>query len=391
MVVIVRVEEGADEAETLSNIIGDSTLFSGVHAFLSAEAVVKVTPRILIAPGYTSIRPTTVVSIAVDNGGADYSDETTTVTLDGDGGAEVTTTIVAGAITAITVTKAGFGYTEAPTVTITDTGAGAGGAATATTSSVANPVVAELQGIAERMRSVIIADGPNTTDADAITYREDWGSDRIFIVDPHVMVWDTVADAAIADPASSRVAGLISKMDNEKGFWWSPSNQVLNGVVGIARPIDFGMSDPNSIANYLNENEVTTIIHHNGYRLWGNRTTATDPLWAFLSVRRTADMIYESIEEAMLWAMDKPISAQLLIDVQGSVNAYLRHLKAVGAILGGKAWLDVELNTPAQLKAGNVYIDFDIEPAAPLEHLTFRAHRNDGYYEELVTEVAQAA
>ncbi|MDJ0824250.1 MAG: hypothetical protein QNJ16_01980, partial [Rhodobacter sp.] len=39
-----------------------------------------------------------------------------------------------------------------------------------------------------------------------------------------------------------------------------------------------------SRANLLNEQEVATIVRKNGYRLWGNRSLASDPLWAFLSV-----------------------------------------------------------------------------------------------------------
>jgi phage tail sheath protein FI len=46
------------------------------------------------------------------------------------------------------------------------------------------------------------------------------------------------------------------------------------------------------------------------------------------------------------------------------------------------------LNTQSTLKAGKLYLDFDIEPPAPLEHLTFRAHREGSYYEELVSSVA---
>ncbi len=388
-VVVVRVDDDEDAATQMSNIIGDSTLMTGVHAFRAAEAEVKVSPRILIAPGFTSLRPTGVSQITVTDGGDGYT--AATVSFDGGGGegAEATAVIADGAITGITVTKGGFGYTSAPTVTIT--GDGADATATATTAAVANPVVAELQGIAERLRAVVLADGPNTTDAAAITYREDWGSDRIFVIDPHVMVWDVDAEAAVAQPASARVAGKMAWLDRHKGFWWSPSNQILNGVVGIARPIDFGLSDTNSVANYLNENEVTTIIHENGYRLWGNRSCATDPLWAFLSVRRTADAIYDSIERAQLWAMDRPFSSQLLRDIEGSVNAYLRTLASLGAIINGKCWLDEELNTPTTFQAGQVYFDFDIEPPAPMERLTFRAHRNGDYYEELVADVLSAA
>ena len=311
MVVVVRVEEGADIAATISNIVGDGTAQTGVHAFLGAQSHVHVTPKILIAPGFTSQR--------IDD--------------------------------------------------------------------LANPVVAELLGIAERLRAVVIADGPNTTHADAITYREDWGSPRIYVVDPAVMVWDTTLNAPVNKPVSSRVAGLISKMDNEVGYWASPSNNVINGIVGLTRAVDFNLSDPNCAANYLNENEVATIVHEDGYRLWGNRTCSDDPLWAFLSVRRAHDMVYESIEQAFRWAMDKPFSAQLILDIQGSVNAFLRHQKAIGAILGGKCWLDPELNTKETMMAGQLYLDFDNEAPAPLERLSFRAHRNNGYYTELVNQV----
>lgn len=388
-VVVVRVEEGADINATLSNVIGDATLKTGVHAFRVAQSEVKVTPRILIAPGFTSQRPQGVQTITVDASGTGYTAATVTVVDGGGVGATAEAVIAGGAITAIRVLRSGTGYTGTPTVTIA--GDGTGAAASATVGAVANPVVAELAGIAQRMRAVVFADGPNSTDAAAITWREDWGSDRIIPIDPHVMVWDTEADMAVARPASPRVAGLQARLDVERGFWWPASNHVLNGVVGAARPIDFALSDPDSTANYLNEHEVVTIVHRDGYRPWGMRSTATDPQWAFYSVRRTADMIYESVEMALLWAMDRPFSPQSILDIQDSVNAYIRQLIARGGLLGGRAWLDPELNQPADLMAGKLTIDYDLEPPAPLERLQFRTHRNAGYYQELVDQVVSAS
>lgn len=387
VVVVVRVEEGADAAESLSNIIGGvdgpTGQYTGVHSFLSAQSQVKATPRVLIAPGFTSDRPVGVASIAVDSGGSGYT-SAPTVELTGDGfGAEAEATVEGGAVTAITVTKPGYGYTTAPTVGLTG-GEGTGASATATLSSaLANPVVAELSGIADRLRAVIIADGPNTNDADAITYREDWGSARVYVIDPYTMVWDTATSAAVQAPASARVAGLIAKIDNDRGFWWSPSNQVVNGIVGTARPVDFALGDANCRANLLNENEVATIIHQDGYRLWGNRTCSSDPKWAFLSVRRTADMINESLLQAHLWAVDRAISKTYIKDVTEGVNAYLRHLKAVGAILGGSCWADPEMNTPDQIEQGKIYFDFDFTPPYPAEHVTFRSRMVNDYLEEL--------
>lgn len=301
MVVVVRVTEGVDAAATKSNIIGSSAAGSGVYAFLAAESVVHVTPRILVAPGY----------------------------------------------------------------------------------SHEQAVVAELLGIADRLKAVIIADGPNSTDANAITYRENFGSKRVYVVDPQVKVWDTISNSEVNQPTSARVAGIIAKSDNERGFWWSPSNREIYGIIGTSRAIDFALGDPNSVANYLNENEVATIIRKDGYRLWGNRTCSADQKWAFLSVVRTADMIHESLLQAHLWAVDRNITKTYIEDVIEGVNDYLRHLVTVGAILGGRCWADPDLNTPDQIAQGKVYFDFDFTPPYPAEHITFRSHLVNDYIEEL--------
>lgn len=251
---------------------------------------------------------------------------------------------------------------------------------------VANPVAIALKAVADKLRAVAVVDGPNDTNADALAKATREGGQRVYFVDPAVKHLSP-AGAIVTGPASGFVAGVIARTDEERGFWWSPSNQPINGVLGVGRLIDFSLSDPDAATNLLNEAGVATIIAQGGYRLWGNRTGATDDAWAFLSVRRTADVIHDAVERSYLWAIDRPQSAQLLEDVVSSVQAYLRGLKARGAILGGKAWLDPDLNTEASLKAGRAYVNFDFEPPAPLERLTFRAHREDAYFTELVTLV----
>lgn len=305
MVVVVRVAEGVDAAATKTNIIGGvdelTGQYKGVQAFLGAESIVKVQPKILIAPGW----------------------------------------------------------------------------------SHDNAVVSEMMGIADRLRAVIIADGPNSSDQAAISYREKFGSARVYVVDPWVKVWDTDVSAEAMQPSSARVAGMIARSDNDRGFWWSPSNTEMYGIVGTARAVDFTLGDPNARANYLNENEVATIIQKDGFRLWGNRTCAADPKWAFLSVRRTADMINESMLRAHMWAVDRNITKTYVEDVLEGVNSYLRHLTAVGAILGGKAWADPALNTPDQIAQGKIYFDFDFTPPYPAEHITFRSRLVNDYIEEI--------
>lgn len=309
MVVVVRVDDSETPEQVKSNIIGGISpvgQYLGVQAFLGAESIVKVQPKILIAPGWSNDQA----------------------------------------------------------------------------------VVSEMMGIAERLRAVIIADGPNTTDQEAISYREKFGSARVYLVDPWVKVWDTEVNEEALQPASARVAGMIARSDNDRGYWWSPSNTEMFGITGTARAVDFVLGDPNARANFLNENEVATIIQQDGYRLWGNRTCSADPKWAFLSVRRTADMINESLLRAHMWAVDRNISKTYVEDVLEGVNAYLRHLKAIGAILGGRAWADAELNTPDQIKQGIVYFDFDFTPPYPAEHIVFRSRLVDDYIEEVFMQLA---
>ncbi|WP_395460248.1 phage tail sheath subtilisin-like domain-containing protein [Wolbachia endosymbiont (group B) of Myelois circumvoluta] len=232
-----------------------------------------------------------------------------------------------------------------------------------------NPVVSALIPIAEKLRAIIVADGPNINDEEAIKWRKSVGSSRVYVVDPWVKVFE-----GEEKPSSPFVAGLIAKVDSEQGFWHSPSNKEINGIVGTSRPIDFTLGDRSSRANYLNENEVTTIIHQNGYRLWGNRTCSNDSKWAFLSVRRTTDLINDSLLRAHLWAVDRNITKTYIDEVIESVNSYLAHLKAQGAIISGKCYATPELNTPANIASGKVSFDFEFTPPYPAEQIIFRSH-----------------
>ncbi|WP_375692454.1 phage tail sheath subtilisin-like domain-containing protein [Bartonella sp. AP4SXKL] len=318
IVVVVRVHEGDNENATLTNILGGvnaNGAYEGVHAFIGAQSIVGQTPRILIAPGFTHQRPSSV--------------------------------------------------------NIEENGTGA----------TANPVAAELIGIAERLRAIVVLDAPNTTDEAALSTAKDFDSKRAILIDPFVKV--NRDGKTIEQPASAAVAGVIAKTDFTHGFWHSPSNKVINGIVGTARPIDFSIGDRSSRANLLNEQNITTIIRENGYRLWGNRTLSSDTKFAFLSVVRTADMINDAILRGHLWAVDRNIKKTYMNDVSESVNAYLRDLKAQGAILGGRCTPDLELNTASAIESGRVYFNVEFTPTTPAEHITFRSRIVNDYLEEI--------
>ncbi|ENM5935610.1 phage tail sheath subtilisin-like domain-containing protein [Vibrio mimicus] len=246
-----------------------------------------------------------------------------------------------------------------------------------------NAVASELEAKAKRLRAIAYLDCDRTASyTDAIKRARQFG-ERVEITWPWVRVFDTELAKEIDRPYSARAAGLRARIDAEKGFWWSKSNQEIYGIVGTSQPVDWALGDPNTTANMLNENKVSTIIREGGFRHWGNRTCSTDPKWTFEQTRRTADMINDSVQRSHLWAVDRNITKTYMDDVISGVNAYLRELKALGAILGGECWADKELNTPATIQKGIVYFDFDFCPPYPAEHIVFRSRLNNAYLEEV--------
>jgi phage tail sheath protein FI len=242
-------------------------------------------------------------------------------------------------------------------------------------------VVAEMIPIADRLRAVIVADCPTETDAAAVAFATTCASQRVYAVYPEVV--NTKNETMATSPY---VAGVIARTDKEQGFWCSPSNKIVNGIVGLSKPVDFTLGDSACKANYLNENGIATIVNQDGYRLWGNRTTSSEAAYKFLCVRRTADIISDSILRAHLWAVDRNIVKNYLTDVTESVNAFLATLKSQGAILQGKCFANKELNTAANIAEGKVYFDFSFTPAYPAEQVTFRAFLDNSDIESIIFE-----
>lgn len=244
-------------------------------------------------------------------------------------------------------------------------------------------VASELEAKAKRLRAIAYLDCSRTASyTDAIKRARQYG-ERVELTWPWVVVYDTDLSKNIDRPYSARAAGLRARIDGEKGFWWSKSNQQIYGIVGTTQAVDWSLGDAETTANMLNENKVSTIIRQSGFRHWGNRTCSSDPKWTFEQTRRTADLINDSVQTNHLWAVDRNITKTYVEDVVAGVNAYLRELKALGAILGGECWADREINTPATIQKGLVYFDFDFCPPYPAEHVVFRSRLNNDYLEEV--------
>ncbi|AXA25903.1 phage tail sheath subtilisin-like domain-containing protein [Pseudomonas putida] len=238
--------------------------------------------------------------------------------------------------------------------------------------------------LADKLRGIAIIDGPNTTDEAAIAYAGEFGAKRAYIVDPGVQLWDTDASATVNAPSSAWVAGLFAWTDSEYGFWASPSNKEFVGITGTSRPVEFLDGDETCRANLLNNAKVTTIIRDDGYRLWGNRTLSSDPKWAFVTRVRTMDIVMDAILYGHKWAVDRSITATYVKDVTEGLQAFMRDLKAQGAIINFEVYADTELNTASQLEQGKVYWNIRFTDVPPAENPNFRVEVTNQWLTEVL-------
>jgi Bacteriophage tail sheath protein len=264
-------------------------------------------------------------------------------------------------------------------------------------------VASALAAMAATLRAIALVDSPPATPvATAIANRSvtgnafDSSASRVVLCYPQETFYDTglvptgvtlsASGAAVTrsfggnsvGPLSQWMAGAIAAKDLERGYWWSPSNTRVEGILGPDVPIYASILDSSSDVNTLNSEGIVTVFNAfgTGLRVWGNRSAAYPASTApdnFISVRRTMDVIEESIQLSMLQYIDQPISNALITAILASTNAFIRALIQRGALVAGSASYNPAENPPSQVSAGQLVFDVDVMPPPPAERLTFRS------------------
>jgi phage tail sheath protein FI len=252
--------------------------------------------------------------------------------------------------------------------------------------SAKQAVATAMDALAGKLRAIAIIDGPNTTDEAVLAYAQEFGSKRLYLVDPGVQYWDTVKSATVDAPGSAWMAGLFAWTDATYGYWASPSNKEFVGITGTSRPIEYLDGDETCRANLLNNANVTTIIRDGGYRAWGNRTLSSDSKWSFITRVRTCDILMDAIQAGHKWAVDRSITKTYVKDVTEGLQAFMRDQKNAGAIINFEVYPDTEMNTASQLEQGKVYWRIRFTDVPPAENPNFLIEVTN----EWLTEVLEA-
>lgn len=242
------------------------------------------------------------------------------------------------------------------------------------------PVSTALAGICQQLRAFgyISAYGCKTS-KEALKYRENFSQRELMLIWPDFLSWNTTTNRSNVAYATAHALGLRAKIDQQQGWHKTLSNVGVNGVTGISASVFWDLQTVGTDADLLNQAGITTLIRKDGFKFWGARTCSDDPLFAFENYTRTAQILAETMAEAQLWAIDRPMHPTLVKDMVGGINAKFREMKSAGLIIDGSCWYDDSANDKDTLKAGKLFIDYDYTPVPPLEDLTLRQRITDKY------------
>ncbi|HWV28234.1 MAG TPA: hypothetical protein VN038_01220, partial [Dyadobacter sp.] len=166
----------------------------------------------------------------------------------------------------------------------------------------------------------------------------------------------------------------MARVDREQGFWKSPSNETMRGVLGLAVQLSGSAFTSGTDTDDLNALGIVTILSEGptGFRVWGNRSSAYPAVTTpdnFIPVYRTAWIMGRSLQITALQYVDRPINAVLIDQIRETGNGYIRQLISAGGLLDGSECIwDPEASDIPQ---GKLAYLVRIMPPVPAELIEF--------------------
>lgn len=175
-------------------------------------------------------------------------------------------------------------------------------------------------------------------------------------------------------PPGGHIAGIYARSDVERGVHKAPANEVVRGV----RDLQFAIGKPQQdILNPIGVNVIRSFPNR-GIRVWGARTTSSDPLWKYVNVRRLFLFMEESIDEGTQWVVFEPNNEQLWDRVKQTITAFLTTVWRTGALMGTTPdeafFVKVDRTTMTQddIDNGRLIVVIGVAPTKPAEFVIFR-------------------
>lgn len=240
-------------------------------------------------------------------------------------------------------------------------------------------LVAHCENLASRFAVLDMPMDLSKTD-EIITHRNIIDSTYAAMYHPWLTVFDPLDKKNINIPPSGSVLGIYARSDNTKGVHKAPANEVVRGCTGLSVPFNKGEQD------ILNPKGVNLIrsFPGQGIRIWGARTTTSNPSWKYINVRRLFIFLEESIKANTSWVVFEPNDEKLWSRVKRTIDGFLRTTWREGALAGSSEseafYCDIGRTTMSQddIDNGRLICVIGVAPVKPAEFVIFRITQKTG-------------
>jgi hypothetical protein len=180
-------------------------------------------------------------------------------------------------------------------------------------------------------------------------------------------------------PPSGHVAGVISRLDRERGAQYTPANATVADAMDVTT--GFALSERAA----LNEAGINVLrcMPGKGIQVWGGRTLYPDPYQQepgklFIAHRRLIHRLVRAIKrvaEPLVFETNGPV---LWLTLTRAITTVLAEAYRAGGLKGSRpeeafrVRCDAMNNPPDEIDRGEVLCEVDLAPAVPMEFITLR-------------------
>lgn len=237
-------------------------------------------------------------------------------------------------------------------------------------------VVAEMQKHCLRMRyRVGIVDSrEGMTLGEVRAFKDNFDDSRLALYYPWVVISDPRGlTSTISVPPAGFVAGVYANTDVQRGVHKPPANEPVIGALRFAQEINRFQQE------LLNPNGINCLrsFPGRGHRVWGGRTTSSDPEWKYVNVRRYFLYLERSIDKSTQWVVFEPNGERLWDNVRATVESFLYNEWYNGRLLGSAKTAyfvrcDRSTMTQNDLDNGRLVCEVGVAALKPAEFVIFR-------------------
>lgn len=174
-------------------------------------------------------------------------------------------------------------------------------------------------------------------------------------------------------PASGHVAGLVARLDGERGPASTPANATLLDAVDL----DVEYPEPQQVRLFEANVDLVRCMRGRGLVVWGGRTLSNNPKRQYIAHRRLVHLLVRAIRR---------VASPLVFDVNGpqvrltlvrAITSVLLETFRTGALAGTRPEQAFQVvcddsNNPPEQDPGQLVCEIAVAPAVPMEFIQLR-------------------